>query len=155
MDDPETVYDMSLDPDREAELHIRVWMGLRSADLTPLATLLRSEFEIEATLRSAIADALEGEGAACRIEAKRKQRGKPVEDESAAMRRDLQIEAFVRHRSLGPRQKKAAIADACAHFNVGRGGIFEARKRTNALRASLPERLKTVLDADLAKFAEK
>lgn len=141
MDDLEPEYEMSKDPYLEAELHIEAWRGLKSADLAPLAALMRSEFEIEATLRIAIADAIEGESAACRIEGKHLTQGKPIDDPSASDSRDLRIQAFVRAYSKKYGSKEAAVAAAKEKFGIGRSAIFAACKRAEAHPLSLPERL--------------
>lgn len=155
MDDTDPDYEVSPDPDREAELHGKSWRGLRSADLAPLATLLRSEFEIEATLRSAVADAIEGKSAACRIEGKRMAKGKPIEDSWVTDWRDLRLDAFVREKSREFRSKEAAIADAKQKFGLGRSAIFESCNRATALREEIPERLRAVLDSNFKRFDQK
>ena len=154
MDDLDPNYEVSRDPDLEAELHSKAWRGLQSANLGPLAALLRSEFEIEATLRFAIADAIDGKSAACRIEGKHLTQGKPIDDPWASGWRDLRIEAFARAYSEKYDSKEAAVAAAKEKFDLGRSAIFAACKRAVALREALPERLWTVLDSSFAEFEQ-
>lgn len=152
MDSPEFAYEMTRDPDREADLHTEAWRGLQSAKLAPLAALLRSKCDLEPTLRSAIADAIEGRSAACRIEARRLAKGKPIDDPWASGWRDLRIEAFVRTNSKEFGSKESAVADAKEKFGLGRSAIFDACRRAAALRQELPESLSTILDSNFKEF---
>lgn len=145
MHDLDPDYAMSSDPDREAQLHIAAWEGLKAADLTPLSILFRSEFEIEETLRGAIAEAFEGKSPTCRIVAKRTRRGNPG-DEEARRLRDGHIAAFVRHRTRKRGEYKRAVHAAEQHFNLKRSTIFEALRRDNAYRKALPPKLETYWD---------
>lgn len=138
-------YVVSADPAREAELHIAAWDGLKASDLAPIACLLRSEFEIETTLRGAIADAIEGKSSACQIAAKRKRRGNPG-DEEARRRRDGRIAAFVRERITKRGEYKRAVHAAEEHFMLGHSTIFEALRRDKAYRKTLSPKLRTFWD---------
>ena len=140
---------------REGDLNSESWRGLRSANLAPLAALLRSEFEIEGKLRSAIADAIEKKSEACRIEAVRSRRGTPVEVEAATRWRDLRIDAFVRTQAKLGGAKDAAVYEAEQKFRLSRTAIFDACKRAAAVRGSFPEHLRTALDAAFKQFDQE
>lgn len=154
MDELDPNYEVSRAPDREAELHRKAWKGLLSADLAPLAVLLRSEFVIETTLRSAIADAIEGKSAACRIEGKRTAKGKPIEDPWVSGWRDLRIDAFVRTNFEEFSSKESAVVAAMEKFGLSRSAIFDACKRAAAHREKLPEKLCAVLDSNFDHFEQ-
>lgn len=145
MHDEDPDYVMSPDPEREAWLHIAAWDGLKTADLDPLAALLRSEFEIEATLREAIADAIEGKSPSCQMEAKRTRRGNPG-DEDATRKRHGRIAAFVRERANGKGEFEAAIAEAMNHFKLGRTTVTSALQKDDAYRETLAPKLRTFWD---------
>lgn len=154
MDDLDTSYEVSRDPDREAELHSKAWEGLRSANLTPLAELLRSEFEIETTLRATIADAIEGESKVCQIAAKYTRRGKPAKDEGASNWRDLQIEFYVRQRSRSRGQTESAHLFAMDHFGIAMSSIAEAVRRARLLREAMPKDVSATLDRAFEEFGQ-
>jgi hypothetical protein len=142
MPDIDPDYVMSPDPEHEAELHINAWDGLTAADLAPLAALLRSEFEIEETLREAIADAIEGKSPVCQIAAKRKRRGNPGPDEKG-QRLDAEIAAFVRKLMTEPGSFEGAIEEAVQHFKRSRSTIIASMQRNKKWREALIKKRKT------------
>lgn len=143
--DPDEDPVMSSNPALEAELVRNVFDGLRSADLKPLSRLLRSDFELQDTLREALADAIDGTSGALRIEAQRARPGRPVDEEGLVDRAGL-IAAFVEGRRTRPGEKEAAIVEAMQHFDIGRTAVHEAIARNRRFRERLSEKGQKVWD---------
>lgn len=142
MPDIDPDYVMSPDPEREAQLNIAAWDGLNASDLVPIAALLRSEFEIDVTMREAIADAIEGKSPVCQIAAKRKRRGNPGRYEKG-QRLDAEIAAFVRKLMTEPGSFEGAIEEAVQHFKRSRSTITAAMQRNKQWREALTKNRKT------------
>lgn len=148
--DPDPV--MSSVPAHEAELLIEAFEGLEGANLEPLSRLLRSDFDIQHTLREALADAIDGTSIHLRIEARRAQSGRPV-DRDRLRERDGVIAGFVASSKRRLGKKEAAIAEAMQQFDLGRAAVHEAIRRHRDRMERLPEKLRMFWDDIYAERA--
>lgn len=151
-------YEYSKDPDLEAELLFGAIDGLAIADLSPLAKLLRSEFEIHEELRRMVADAIDGTNPACQIAARRKRRGKPGNNEAITIARAGLIEAFFENLYAHSVHKNA-ISDTAVAFGLSKRTIATAISLAKKHRDDLPDALKVYWDRGhqrrLAELLEK
>lgn len=99
--------------------------GLANGDLMPVAEYLRSDFEINSSIRSLLADAIEGKGDFKPLKLLHRKGWRSEVSRERRARRDMAIGAFIEAeiRAFGRGVFASAVKSAAKQFRVSEGQV--------------------------------